>query len=121
MARVANREMGAHTAAREEFTNNNGTCFGRLWYGDRYAVFSYGHHWPLVIFDRDAGWFYNSDKYSNTTSRHLSHCLSMIRHCAKPLDSESMIDFVTSESYSQFVAKKLTRPKSTNTFEEARP
>ena len=36
-----------------------------------YAVFSYGLHWPLFIYDYKKGqWYGNSDKYSRTTSKH---------------------------------------------------
>ena len=38
-----------------------------------YAVFSYGLHWPLFIYDYKKGqWYGNSDKYSVTASRHYS-------------------------------------------------
>ena len=38
-----------------------------------YVVYSYGHY-PICIF-RDGIWFVNSDKYSTTTARHISHSL----------------------------------------------
>jgi hypothetical protein len=39
--------------------------------GDLYVVYSYGTHWPLFIFDRLSGkWFENEDRYSTTTSKH---------------------------------------------------
>lgn len=42
--------------------------------GGLYVVYSYGPHFPLALFDYDAGkWFHNTDKYSSTTSRHFSH------------------------------------------------
>lgn len=38
-----------------------------------YAVFSYGKHWPLFVYDGQAEvWFENTERYSNTTSRHRS-------------------------------------------------
>jgi hypothetical protein len=38
-----------------------------------YAVFSYGRHWPLFVYDGQAEvWFENTERYSNTTSRHRS-------------------------------------------------
>ena len=36
-----------------------------------YIVYSYGYHFPLVIYDFTCErWYMNMDKYSNTTSRH---------------------------------------------------
>lgn len=38
--------------------------------GQFYAVFSYGLHFPLWVYDYEsAQWIVNSDKYSHTTSR----------------------------------------------------
>lgn len=40
-----------------------------------YIVYSYGEHWPLLVFDRATGeWWANEDKYSATTSRHMTQC-----------------------------------------------
>jgi len=35
-----------------------------------YAVYSYGYHFPMWVYDPLGGWFGNMDKYSPTTSRH---------------------------------------------------
>jgi hypothetical protein len=38
-----------------------------------YVVFSYGHHFPIYVWDELLGmWFGNKDKYSRSTSRHQS-------------------------------------------------
>lgn len=38
-----------------------------------YAVFSYGLHWPLFIYDYKKGqWYGNNAKYSVTTSKHYN-------------------------------------------------
>lgn len=43
--------------------------------GRLYVVYSYGPHWPLLMFDRLTGWWWaNEDKYSVTTTRHMSQC-----------------------------------------------
>jgi len=42
---------------------------------DRYLVFSYGPHWPLFIWiEDDQRWYGNSEKRSQTTTRHLRTC-----------------------------------------------
>ena len=59
----------------------------------RYVVYSWGYHWPLVIceFDRDGNkvWYYNCEKYSQSTSRHLSLCLPF-NVDAIPLETAAM-------------------------------
>jgi len=37
-----------------------------------YAVYSYGYHFPMWVYDPAGGWFGNMDKYSRTTSKHQS-------------------------------------------------
>ena len=59
----------------------------------RYVVYSWGYHWPLVIceYDRDGNkaWYYNCDKYSQSTTRHLSKCLPP-EVTAVPLGTDAM-------------------------------
>lgn len=43
------------------------------WRGKCYVVFSYGSHFPMYIYDPEAGiWFGNRDKYSTSTTRQQS-------------------------------------------------
>lgn len=38
-----------------------------------YVVYSYGHHWPIFVYDFETQqWFENSDKFSVTTSKHTT-------------------------------------------------
>ena len=64
--RVSNSDARASVQGKLSFKGNN--TFGE-WIGDVYAVFSYGHHWPLFAFV-DGIWFENQEKYSPTTSKH---------------------------------------------------
>lgn len=50
------------------FKGNN--TFGEI-IGKAYAVFSYGHHWPLFV-NVNGQWYENADRYSVTTSKHRS-------------------------------------------------
>jgi hypothetical protein len=50
------------------FKGNN--TFGEI-IGEVYAVFSYGHHWPLFV-NVNGQWYENGDRYSVTTSKHRS-------------------------------------------------
>lgn len=74
MARLTNREMRNAVLAKLEFQNNGKTCWGE-WINDtQYVVYSYRESWPLIIYDKKYDiWFENRDKYSNTTTRHLTY------------------------------------------------
>lgn len=69
---ITNVQAAAFIARRAAFRTGNETLYGNT-HGDWYVVYSYGPHWPLAAFHAPTGtWFVNEDKYSRTTSRHLS-------------------------------------------------
>lgn len=61
-----------HVKNREPF--NAGNVYARALPGNRYAVYSYGEHFPLYIHVPGEGWYRNTDSYSATTSKHRSQC-----------------------------------------------
>jgi hypothetical protein len=64
------KDVRSAVAARREFKGNS---IYAQWEEDAYVVYSYGPHWPLAIYIPHLElWFVNTDKYSSTTSRHLS-------------------------------------------------
>lgn len=70
MKRISNSEAHSYVDSRSEFKTNNETMFGRR-FTNTYAVFSYGTHFPMYVYDFDSGsWVGNKDKYSRTTSSH---------------------------------------------------
>jgi hypothetical protein len=75
MPKISNKEIRAKVELMKEFDNKNSSCYGRrLEKAGLYVVYSYGEHWPLFVYDwRVNQWYENTDKYSNTTSRHASH------------------------------------------------
>jgi hypothetical protein len=68
MARTSLRDMRGKVMSRSTFTGNS--VFAE-YNGDRYVVYSYGHHFPMYIYEQGA-WYVNVDKYSVTTSNHQS-------------------------------------------------
>lgn len=72
--RTTNQGARKCVQARQPFRNSNGQLYG-AWHNDStYVVYSYGPHWPLFIYDRDADcWYGNEDKVSRTTSHHRSY------------------------------------------------
>ena len=70
--RIANRDSSYFVVRREIFKANH--IFSEN-HGDNrfYVVYSYGHHFPLWVYDREKSqWYENKDKYSVTTSKHKS-------------------------------------------------
>jgi hypothetical protein len=70
MTHTSNKQASILTSTRKPFKGSN--TFAE-WHGCVYAVYSYGYHFPLFVFDSiGKKWYGNSDKYSRTTSKHYS-------------------------------------------------
>jgi len=78
--RCSNSDVSRFIEYRDAFETNNKTMFGQ-WHhtaeynGDEhlnvYAVYSYGYHFPMYVWDDQAQvWIGNKDKYSRTTTTH---------------------------------------------------
>ena len=80
---VAIKDVGKHIINRDTFQTpiHKGmrSMFSRMHHEDTnpengaslYIVYSYGYHFPLVIYDFTCErWYMNMDKYSRTTSKH---------------------------------------------------
>lgn len=72
MQRIANSSARGFVQRREEF---NGSSLFARWNEElgQYIVYSYGSHWPMFVWE-DGAWYETSGKYSQTTTRHHSHC-----------------------------------------------
>lgn len=70
--KYANKDMRKAVEYITEFKNNNETVYSvRYENAGIYAVFSYGDHWPMWVYDWNANqWYENVSVYGNTTSRH---------------------------------------------------
>jgi hypothetical protein len=92
---------------RKPFQTSNGQLFGMWCPSGVYAVFSYGQHWPLFVWEpKTKQWFANMDKYGTTTSKHHSkaHPFSTSTY---HLTCEQMKALVA-HGYTQVVAWRLT-------------
>jgi len=73
MARISNKQVREYVEQRKPFKTANGTIYGVWQTPNLYVVYSYGHHWPLVIYDVQHDlWLRNVSKYSVTTTEHGS-------------------------------------------------
>ena len=57
-----------------------------------YVVYSYGHHFPMFVYDADANvWVENSDRYSVTTSKHRTQLHPLCDTIKRSLDDVLMV------------------------------
>jgi hypothetical protein len=71
MKRIANHQAREYVERLEPFKGSN--LFAEYAPSGVYAVYSYGYHFPLLAYV-DGQWFRNEDKYSRSTSRHMTQC-----------------------------------------------
>ena len=111
--KIANKNCREYVQRREPFQGSN------LWGAwikstlvessdEQYVVFSYGHHFPIYIFDQDTQqWFANKDKYSLTTTRHQSQARPISDGTQLQwLDTRRMIVLATI-GYTEFVKRRV--------------
>ena len=74
--KVANKNARQYVDELKEFEGSNTFAENKVQYEDKlYVVFSYGYHFPMYIYDYQAGiWIGSNDEYSSSTTRHQSQC-----------------------------------------------
>ena len=73
--------------------------------GRVYAIYSYGSHFPMYVWDETAGeWLGNSDKYSRTTSTHQSKYRPS--EVAKWFDTTTLKDII-SKGYIGYITNRM--------------
>lgn len=68
--KIANKNARQYVTERRPFTGSN--LFAEQRSGDRYIVFSYGHHHPLFLHD-GVTWYENTTRFSVSTTRHAHY------------------------------------------------
>lgn len=68
ITQTANKYASQYVHNKHNFMGSN--IRGRWEPSGVYAVYSYGYHFPMWVYDADGGWFGNLSKYSPTTTRH---------------------------------------------------
>lgn len=66
---TTNRKCGEYVSNKQAFKANN---LSAEWSGAIYVVYSYGHYPILAYVPRIDAWYFNYEKYSVTTSKHLT-------------------------------------------------
>lgn len=102
MHKIANSSARGFVQRCEEF---NGSSLFARWKEDirQYVVYSYGSHWPMFIWE-DGAWYETSGKYSQTTTRHHSHCHP---HCDTILLTPLEMSRVLSYGARKFLLERL--------------
>ena len=114
--RITNRQVRDYVAARKPFKNSKGTLYA-VQIGDLYVVYSYGAHWPLVIYDaQHKVWLRNETKYSRTTSCHASYATPLGAHTI-PITVDVARTYVGRPSYAftNLIATRLVPQLATST------
>jgi hypothetical protein len=107
--RIANQDARYYVLRKEAFMGSN--MFGSVYEGGAtgkvYVVHSYGTHFPMYLFDYQAGyWIGNTDKYSRTTTRHQSQARPLNIH--KWVDTSTLIAIGSSMGIAQFLARRMS-------------
>ena len=121
--RVANKVIGAYIDKLEIvegsniFTENSGKLPDNPETDDNlYIVYSYGWHFPMYIYCRQADlWYGNDSRYSVSTSKHQS-LARPTQPIAQWLTTEEMKDMVRHGSTLEFL---ISRAKSVDTVRQA--
>lgn len=96
LPKTANRGCGyTHVSDKRPFKGSNVYGFWIENEGEfpdpRYVVFSYGAHYPMWIYSKATDqWFYNEDRYSNTTSKQKSQAAPTGYLTKTALDTDAM-------------------------------
>ena len=105
MPRINNCDARQYVARKTPFKANNSAGLHR---DNLYVVYSYGPHWPLLVFDKAAGvWIENSERYQGqTTRRHAQQVRQPgVTHF---FPTDELIAIITAGSLANHVAETLT-------------
>ena len=108
--KVANKNASKYVDELKEFEGSNTFAENKIQYEDKlYVVFSYGYHFPMYIYDYQAGmWIGNGDRYSMSTSKHQSQCRpSEPIECW--LNTHEMEDYINCGSLMRYMERKARR------------
>tara|TARA_R100001377_G_C3142453_1_gene93215 strand:- start:94 stop:477 length:384 start_codon:yes stop_codon:yes gene_type:complete len=121
--KVANKNARQYVDNLDRFTGSNIFAVddvffpsdednGYSGYENLYIVYSYGYHFPMYIYDRQAGiWIGSKDSYSSSTSRQQSQCrpsdLASVKDGGCWLDTaEQMKDYIKCGSMMKYMERK---------------
>jgi hypothetical protein len=107
--RIANKHARGAVDRKEAFQGSN--LWGHWVRGHRddgiYAVYSYGPHYPALVFDATADqWFYNNDGYSPSTNRQQQQ----IGRRGEPRTTEQLKAIIFAGGVVNLVSKRLNPP-----------
>ena len=104
---IARREI-FQTRERPLMDGGYGRHLFSAQYHGTYAVYSFGTHYPLFVFDETTGeWYRNKDKYSKTTTRHAWRfspgCI------AREMDTDTLKQIIHHGGWVKYAAEIVSR------------
>ena len=104
--KTTNKWADSFVTERTPFVASN--TFGE-WVKDLYIVYSFGHHFPMFVWDDKAGaWFENIDKYSRTTSKQQGQ-LRPNAHVEYKLETEEIKGLVSAGGLAEWTIQKAQK------------
>ena len=106
--RVANKNAGQYVDELKIFEGSNTFSELKVQYDDKlYVVFSYGYHFPMYVYDYQAGiWVGSNDRYSMSTSRHQSQCRPSAEIKCWLNTAEEMKEYINCGSMMRYMERK---------------
>jgi hypothetical protein len=107
--KVANKNARQYVDELKVFEGSNTFAENKVSFDDEnlYVVYSYGYHFPMYIYDRQAGiWVGSNDSYSVSTSRQQSQCRP-----SEPIEcwlntAEEMKEYIKCGSMMRYMERK---------------
>tara|TARA_R100001015_G_C4630818_1_gene192781 strand:+ start:3081 stop:3440 length:360 start_codon:yes stop_codon:yes gene_type:complete len=108
--KVANKNASQYVDELKVFEGSNTFAENKVRYDDKlYVVYSYGYHFPMYIYDYQAGmWIGNKGRYSMSTSKHQSQCSP-----SEPVEcwlyTDEMKEYINCGSMMRYMERKAKR------------
>lgn len=84
---------------------------------DLYVVYSYGYHFPMYIYDRQAGiWIGSNDRHSMSTSKHQSQCRPSAEIKCWLNTADEMNEYIRCGSMMRYMERKANYQSDTTWY-----
>jgi hypothetical protein len=103
--KISNTEAAVYVAGRLPFQGNN--LFANT-IRQLYVVYSWGHHFPIYVYDPTiCKWYGNTDKFSQSTSRHQTLAMPVSKEDIVWIDKNKMMTLIRVGSTERMVIEVL--------------
>jgi hypothetical protein len=105
--KISNTEAAVYVAGRLPFHGSN--LFANTLMNGLYVVYSWGHHFPIYVYDQTISkWYGNTDKFSQSTTRHQTLAMPVEHDEIVWITKSKMLTLVHKGSTEKMVIEVLT-------------